>query len=107
MKTDQKEELLELLKKYPTIQACCAKLNIARATYYRWIKEDKNFARQANEALKDGIFSVNGIAEDYLVSRVIEGEKSAIYFWLKKRHREYMPIYRKLNGDVSAEKDNE
>lgn len=48
----QKALLLEHLEKTPIIQIACEKSGIGRSTYYRWIDQDKKFAKSARQALK-------------------------------------------------------
>lgn len=85
----QKEQLLEILKKTPIIQVACQKANIGRATYYRWIKEDAQFAEAAAEALDSGIGIVNDMAESQLISAIKDKHMTAIIFWLKHHHAAY------------------
>ncbi len=40
-----------LLKKTPIVQVACERSSVGRATYYRWKKDDADFAKQADEAL--------------------------------------------------------
>ena len=85
----QKAEIVEQLKKIPIIQVACERIGIGRATYYRWKKEDKEFAEQAEDAIKNGSALVNDMAEAQLISSIRERELGAITFWLKHRHSAY------------------
>jgi len=84
-----KELLLEQLKKTPIVQVACEKLGIGRASYYRWLKEDKEFARKAEEALQEGNLLVNDMAESQLLSAIRDKNLTAIIFWLKHHHIAY------------------
>lgn len=89
----QKEEkaiLLEQLKKTPIVQIACEKTGTGRTTYYRWRKEDDAFRKEADEALKEGKTLVNDMAESQLLSAIRDGNMTAIIFWLKNQHKDYM-----------------
>lgn len=81
--------IIEQLKKTPIVQIACEKVGIGRATYYRWKKEDEEFAKLADEALSDGIRLMNDMAESKLLSSVKEGNLTGTIFWLKNRHEAY------------------
>ena len=85
----QKELLLEQLKKVPIIQLACEKVGIARATYYRWRKEDEIFKEEINEAIRLGIKFMNDFAESQLITAIKNNNFSAITFWLRHRHKAY------------------
>ncbi len=89
-KTDQtKEALLEQLKKTPIVQIACEKLGISRWTFYRWKKEDADFAKKVDEAIFDGRLLVNDLAESQLISAVKDRNFAAIMYWLKHHHPSY------------------
>lgn len=87
--TEQKERLVEQLKKTPIVQIACDKAGISRATYYRWRKDDKEFAKVTDEALTEGATLVSDIAESQLLSLIKEKNLTAIIFWLKHHHATY------------------
>ncbi|MBT9150442.1 MAG: hypothetical protein DDT40_00614 [candidate division WS2 bacterium] len=90
MKTQkEKESLIEQLKKTPIIQLACERTGISRATYYRWRKEDQQFAKNADEALIEGILLVNDMAESQLMSAIREKNMTAIIYWLRHHHPSY------------------
>lgn len=90
MKTDKNKQLLiKQLKKTPIIQIACEKINIGRATFYRWKKDDENFSTQVDEALLDGNELVNDMAESQLMSAIRDKNLTAIIFWLKNHHQSY------------------
>lgn len=78
--------LLEQLKKTPIVQIACDKVGVARASFYRWKKEDSTFAQTADEALLEGVLLMNDMAESQLLSAVRDGDMTAIMFWLRSRH---------------------
>ncbi len=85
----QKEALCNQLKKTPIIQLACEKTGLGRATYYRWRKEDNKFAKEADEALQEGVSLMNDMAESQLLSAIKDQNLTAIIFWLKHRHKSY------------------
>lgn len=89
MKQESKEVLLEQLKKTPIIQVACEKVGVARATFYRWRKDDSAFAEQVDEALCSGSELINDMAESVLISAIKNGNITAIIFWLKNHHKAY------------------
>lgn len=84
-----KELLLDQLKKTPVVQIACEKAGVGRATYYRWRKEDADFAQQSDQALLDGSLLVNDMAESQLMSAIKDKNMTAIIFWLKHHHPAY------------------
>lgn len=84
-----RELLIEQLKKTPIVQVACEKVNVGRATYYRWHKEDEEFAKMADQAILDGNFLVNDMAESQLMSAIRDKNLTAIIFWLKHHHPSY------------------
>lgn len=85
----EKAMVLEQLRKTPIVQTVCEKLNISRNTYYRWRKEDKEFAKAADEALKEGSLLVNDLAENQLISAIKDKNITAIIYWLRHHHSDY------------------
>ena len=45
-------KFLTELRKVPIVQVACEKVGISRNTIYRWLKEDKQFAKDFAEAVK-------------------------------------------------------
>lgn len=86
---EQKQQLIEQLRKTPIVQIACEKSGMARATYYRWRKDDLEFSKATDEALFAGSQLVNDIAESQLLSLIKEKNLTSIIFWLKHRHPEY------------------
>ena len=90
MKNDkQKQVLLEQLKRMPVVQISCEKADVSRATFYRWKKDDAEFAKMADEAILEGSFLVNDMAESQLMSAIRDKNMTAIIFWLKHHHQNY------------------
>lgn len=89
MKHVNKNALLEQLRKTPIVQVACQKSGVSRATYYRWRKEDEDFAEAADKALTESTALMNDMAESQLIKAVKEQNMTAIIFWLKHRHSAY------------------
>lgn len=81
--------LLEQLRKVPIVQIACEKAGIGRATYYRWKKEDEEFAKVAEEALSEGTQLVSDMAESQLLGAIRDGNLGAVMYWLKHRNPHY------------------
>jgi len=89
-RTQQNRQLMiEQLKKTPVVQIACEKTGIARSTFYRWKEEDKEFAKEADQALAEGVGLVNDMAESQLLSAIRDRNISAIFYWLNHRHSAY------------------
>lgn len=84
-----KELILEQLKKIPVVQLVCEKTGVGRATFYRWKKEDKEFAEKADTAQREGIQLINDLAESQLLSAIKDKHMTAIIYWLKHHHPAY------------------
>lgn len=85
----QKETLIKELKKQPVIQIACTKADISRATFYRWKKEDPEFANQVDKAMEEGNSLISDMAETQLISAIRDKNFNAISFWLKHHHPTY------------------
>lgn len=90
MKTvQQKQLLLEQLKKTPIILVACEKTGISRPTYYRWRKESKQFSKVADEAISLGELLVTDLSESQLITLIKEKNFQAIQLWLRQHHPKY------------------
>lgn len=81
--------LLEQLRKVPIVSIACEKAGIGRATYYRWKKEDEEFAKAADEAASEGTHLVSDMAESQLLGAIRDGNLGAVMYWLKHRNANY------------------
>lgn len=93
-------KLVEELEKTPLIQIACDKIGISRNTFYRWMKEDKEFLARVNEATSLG----TGLVSDVAISNVLEGikRKDAMYtkYWLSHKHPDFRrPYVFKVDSD--------
>ncbi|MAF13456.1 MAG: hypothetical protein CMI53_00985 [Parcubacteria group bacterium] len=81
--------IIEQLKKTPVIEIACKKVGIGRATYYRWKKDDIDFAEKAGISLEDGLGMISDLAESKLISAIQDENMTAIIFWLKSHRNAY------------------
>lgn len=102
MKKDKgKDALLEQLRKTPIIEIACAKANVSRATFYRWKKDDPDFAKAVDEAMREGQGLISDVAESQLISSIKEGHITAIMYWLKHHHDDYRTRV-ELSGSIQT-----
>ncbi len=88
-KPEEKLQILETLKSTPIVSVACAKVGIARATYYRWYNDDPEFKKRAQRALRSGTKNVNDLAYGKLIQKIREGSLGAITFYLGRRHPDF------------------
>lgn len=88
-KKADKKLLLAKLAETPITEAACKKVGLPRSTYYRWRKEDPDFAEQCDEVIELSVGLINDLAESQLINAIKNQNMSAITFWLKHNHRSY------------------
>ncbi len=84
-----KELLIEQLKKLPVVQMAVEKVGIGRSTYYRFLQEDENFRKLAEEAIIEGKKVMNDYAETQLLGLIRDQSFAAIQLWLRTHHDDY------------------
>lgn len=90
LKTEaNKRAVIEQLRKSGIVQISCEKTGVGRATYYRWRKDDQEFADTCDQALSEGSSLINDMAESQLLSAIRDKNLTAIIFWLKHHHKTY------------------
>lgn len=86
----EKTKFLDALRKTPIIQLASQQAGLpSRATYYRWRKDDPEFAKACDEAIGEGVELISDLAETRLVTAIKDGDFNAIRFWLKNRDPDY------------------
>ncbi len=91
MKRYRKEKpFLEQLKNIPNISLACEKIGLSRNSIYRWCQEDPEFKKLMDEALVNGVKSVNDLAYSKLTKLINDGSLPAIKFWLENNDKTYM-----------------
>lgn len=98
--TKDKQLLIEQLKKTPIVQIAVEKVGMARASYYRWVKTDKKFAKACAEAIEQGSAVINDLAEAQLISAIKDKNITAVLYWLRMRHPAYAA---KIKLDIKHE----
>jgi hypothetical protein len=88
-KNKTSKQFLEELKKVPIIQVACERSGVSRQTIYRWRLNDKSFAKDMDEAMREGVAFVNDMSESQLLTMIKEKNWSAISFWLRHRNDNY------------------
>ncbi len=101
---NNKQLIIEQLKKTPIVEVACGKIGIGRASYYRWKQEDQDFGTRADEAIIEGAALVNDMAESQLMSAIRDKNLTAIIFWLKHHHPSYAT---KVEVTARLKADNE
>jgi hypothetical protein len=84
-----KKKLLARLTKSPIVEVACKQAGVPRSTYYRWRKDDEDFAEACDVALEESAGRINDLAESQLISAIKDQNMTAIIFWLKHHHRAY------------------
>lgn len=84
-------KLLKELETTPIMSIACKKAGIGRATAYRWIEDDEDFANAARLAMERGIDLINDLAESQLIRGVNDDKQSYVFFWLRNNHTKYGP----------------
>lgn len=88
-KEKHKKLVLEKLRKMPIVQIVCSQVGISRATYYRWISENKEFQKATNEAMYDGELFINDMSESQVINLIKDKNWPSIQFWLRHHHPKY------------------
>ncbi|MGH7157244.1 MAG: hypothetical protein ACREGG_04005 [Candidatus Saccharimonadales bacterium] len=84
-----KQKMLRALAKTPIVEVACKQISLPRTTYYRWRKEDEQFAEGCDLAIEESAARINDLAESQLISAIKDQNMTAIIFWLKHHHKTY------------------
>ncbi len=84
-----KAKVLKELKTIPVVSVACSRVGVGRATYYRWLREDKGFEEDADKAIDQGTLLINDMAESRIINDIKEGKPYATLFWLRHNHKTY------------------
>ena len=85
-----KELMLKALREMPIIAVACEKASVGRTTFYSWRKNNKEFLRLSDEAMKNGEEFLNDMAKSQLVSLMKDKYWPPIKYYLEHRHPEYI-----------------
>ena len=86
MAHNKKEKLLEALKETQGLiyHACKKAGNISRSTYYRYMREDEEFAKAVEDIKEAQIDYVEG----QLIKNISDGKETSIIFYLKSKAKD-------------------
>ena len=86
MAQNKKEKLLKALQETQGLiyHACKKAGNISRSTYYRYMKEDPEFAKAVEDIKEAQIDYVEG----ELIKNISKGKETSIIFYLKSKARD-------------------
>ena len=87
----QQEKLLEALAESGNVSFACKRAGVSRDTFYRWRKDDDEFADKAILAIGSGKEFVNDLAHSQLIRNIQNGDMGAIKFQLGNCHDDYLP----------------
>ena len=85
----EKKTVLDQLRQLPIAEVALKKTNISRATFYRWKKDDPEFARAVSEAIVQGENLISDMSESQLIGLIRDKNFSSIQLWLKTHHPKY------------------
>jgi hypothetical protein len=92
-----KEKLIQELEKSGNVYLSCLKVGVNKATYYRWLKDDKEFNKKANRAVRHGRENNCDVAEHSIMLLVKEKNLKAAQYILGHNSPRYKP-------DISSSK---
>ena len=86
MAQNKKEKLLKALQEPQGLiyHACKKAGNISRSTYYRYLREDEEFAKAVEDINEAQIVYVEG----QLIQNISSGKETSIIFYLKSKAKE-------------------
>jgi|TARA_R100000084_G_C4652093_1_gene150427 hypothetical protein len=97
----KKESILKALESsLGVVTVACKSVNVPRSTFYKWLKEDEEFAKQVRDIENIAL----DFAESQLHSQIKDGSTSATIFYLKTKGKRRGYIERQ-EMDISS--DNE
>lgn len=64
------DQFLDELRKVPIVQVACEKTGLSRNSVYRWRKDDKEFLKNMDTALTEGVALVNDMSESQLLTLI-------------------------------------
>jgi predicted DNA-binding transcriptional regulator AlpA len=120
MKDDSvKKKIINKLQNNPIIAYACKQNGVGRSTFYRWLKEDKNFKDNIEKAKKLGENNICDAAESKILQLINNGKDETAFKASKyilntysKKHRESSYGYQKIKlqnkiNEMEKEQDDE
>lgn len=106
-KVRMKKKMIEMAKNNPLVTHLCQKLSFAKATYYRWIEDDKEFKRAIEKAQTIGRASISDFAENNMFG-LAKSNNEHIRFMASKYILEHnSPTYKETNYSYQRIKNEE
>lgn len=87
---ENKNKLLEELRKTYLVTNACNKTGISRSTFYRWCKEDLEFKTEAENAKLEGLDLMNDAGESVLIHGIKNKDRKSAEYFLAHNHPKYM-----------------
>lgn len=84
------KRFIDNLKQVPNVSMACRNSNISRNTIYRWQRDKEGFNEKFDEAIYQGVESVNDMAESKLFTLIQAGSMRAIKYWLDNNKKSYL-----------------
>lgn len=95
------QKIIKELEEIGIISIACKKVGLSRQSFYRWTKEDPDFADKIDVAMQMGVDSVNDLSESKLIANINSGNQKAIEFQLRNNH----PRYKLRRPDTPSERE--
>ena len=83
-------KIIEYLNEKPFLSHACKKSGVARATVYRWMKDNAQFRKEVESSLDLGRKNMCDVAEASLFKKTADGDISAIKFVLQNNEPRYI-----------------
>lgn len=104
---ETKQRLIQEIEKSGNVYLSCMKVNINKATYYRWLKEDSGFKKKAKQAEKIGRENNCDIAKHALMLNVKDKKMDAIKYVLSHNSPEYKPNEKRVSNVMIVHKKDD
>lgn len=88
----EQSKFIKTLEDVPFVSYAAKKAGIARATIYRWKKENPEFRFAMEKALNSGRDQLTDMAEMALVENIKNKDMGAIKFFLQHNNEKYRPV---------------
>jgi len=99
----RKKTIIESLRQGNAVNRACEQAGISRRLFYVWLSKDEEFAR----AVRDAKLSRVHLVEDALYKKALEGDTTAMIFFLKTRAPGEWNIEQKLRLEHSGRLEGE
>lgn len=87
-----KERVLKELEQNPTPSAVAQKVGISHSTYYRWLKDDPDFAENARQAEEIGMRRYTDMAIAKMGQKISDDDIRALIYWLSHNHPKFRNV---------------